>query len=286
VAARSVLITGTSTGIGRATALHLDALGFRVFAGVRRESDGDSLRAEASPRLEPLCLDVTDGACIEAAAKQLEAALGGNGLQGLVSNAGIAVPGAQEFLDLELLRRQFEVNVVGAVAVTQACLPLLRRGSGRIVAISSQSGFVATPFVGAYAASKHALEALMDSLRMELRPWRIQVSIVEPGNVATPIWEKGRRQGEALRGSLPPRALELYGAVLARLDAVVDASEARAVPPLAVARAVAHALSARRPRTRYRVGLDARATWWLRKLLPARWMDPLLLRLLGLPSGG
>jgi NAD(P)-dependent dehydrogenase (short-subunit alcohol dehydrogenase family) len=184
---RSAVITGASTGIGRATALRLDAAGFRVFAGVRRETDGESLRGVASERLVPIRLDVTDAAGIEAAAKSVEAALAGAGIRGLVNNAGIAVGAVLEFVDVEDLRRQLEVNVVGVAAVTRAFLPLVRRGGGRIVNVSSDSGYLAGPFLGPYTASKFALEGMSDCLRRELRAWRIPVSVIQPGSIETPI---------------------------------------------------------------------------------------------------
>ncbi|MGD1157325.1 MAG: SDR family oxidoreductase, partial [Terriglobia bacterium] len=185
----AVVITGASTGIGEACALHLDKLGFRVFAGIRKAADAEALRHRASARLVPIRLDVSDETEVEQAARNVTEALRGEGLAGLVNNAGIVVAGMLEFLPLDALRRQLEVNVVGQVAVTQAFLPHLRKARGRIVNIGSVSGLIAGPFSGAYAASKFALEALTDALRVELRPWKIHVSIVEPGNIQTPIWK-------------------------------------------------------------------------------------------------
>ncbi|MEX0791398.1 MAG: SDR family NAD(P)-dependent oxidoreductase, partial [Actinomycetota bacterium] len=168
----AVVITGASTGIGRATAPRLAAIGFRVFAGVRKQADADSLKQEA-PAVTPLILDVTDEHSIAEAATAVKAAVGANGLAGLVNNAGITVPGPLEFLPAEDLRRQFEVNVIGPIAVTQAFMPLLRAGKGRIVNVGSIGGRVSTPFLGAYSASKFAIEAISDALRVELRPWGI-----------------------------------------------------------------------------------------------------------------
>ncbi|MEK7693262.1 MAG: SDR family oxidoreductase, partial [Chloroflexota bacterium] len=186
---RSVVITGASTGIGEACALHLDALGWRVFAGVRKGADGEALQRKASARLIPVRIDVTDQASIASACDAVAQELGARGLDGLVNNAGIAVAAPLEFVPIDDLRRQLEINVIGQIAVTQAFLALIRTARGRIVNIGSVSGKLATPFTGPYSASKFAMEALTDALRIELRPWKIEVSIVEPGSIATPIWE-------------------------------------------------------------------------------------------------
>ncbi|UCE87904.1 MAG: SDR family NAD(P)-dependent oxidoreductase [Deltaproteobacteria bacterium] len=282
----SAVITGASTGIGRATALQLDRKGWRVFAGVRTDRDAKSLRAAASDRLTPLSLDVTRAASIEASAKQVAAAVGGAGLRGLVNNAGISCPGAIEFIELDEVRRQLEVNLVGPIAVTQAFLPLIRRASGRIVNVGSMGGFVSNPFLGAYAASKFALEAVTDSLRRELVPWGIEVSIVQPGSIATEIWRKGRSYSDELLARLPEGAAALYRPYIEALRAYVDGAARRAIPPEAVARAIEHALCARRPRTRYRVGIDAQLMRALTRLLPDRLLDALILRVSGLARAG
>src|SRR3954454_3243317 len=194
---RSVLVTGASTGIGRATALRLDGAGWQVFAGVRKEEDAASLRAEASERLSPLILDVTDAGQIAAAAEVIEREADG-GLDGLVNNAGVAVPGPLETVPLEDLRHQLEVNLVAYVAVTQAMLPQIRRAEGRVVFLSSIGGRIAFPFGGPYHASKFATEAIGDVSRKKLRPWGLRVSLVEPGSIDTPIWERGQRKGEEI----------------------------------------------------------------------------------------
>ena len=185
-------------------------------------------------------------------------ALGGAGLAGLVNNAGIVVGGMLEFLPLDALRRQLEVNVIGQVAVTQAFLPSLRKAQGRIVNIGSLSGLISSPFSGAYCASKFALEALTDALRMELRPWKIHVSIVEPGFIQTPIVKKSLASEETLRAQLPAEALQLYGASLQRRSCDTQREAAKAVSTEVVVKAVVHALTARRPRTRYVVGAHSR----------------------------
>jgi NAD(P)-dependent dehydrogenase (short-subunit alcohol dehydrogenase family) len=279
---RAVLITGASTGIGAACALRLDRQGWQVFAGVRRAGDGERLQRRASPRLQPLLLDVTDLAQVAAAIARVQAARGSRGLDGLVNNAGIVVAAPLEFLPPERLRAQLEVNVTGALAVTQAALPLLRPRRGRIVNIGSVSGLLAQPFTGAYSASKFALEALSDALRMELRPWGIEVVLVEPGAIATPLWEKSVQAADTLLAGLPPEAHALYGPAITVLRGRVGRLT-HALPPDSVARVVAAALTVRRPRTRYLVGRDARAGALAARLLPDRLRDVLLLRLSGLP---
>jgi len=276
---RFVVVTGASTGIGRATALALDREGYRVFAGVRRAQDGEALRTDASPRLAAIPLEVTDAASRAAAARRVAETAGEDGLYGLVNNAGIVVAGPVEYLDLDELRRQLEVNVVGLVAVTQAFFPLLRQGRGRIVHIGSSSGYLAAPLMAPYAASKYAVEAIADSMRRELAGSEVAVSLVEPGAIATPIWEKGVAMGDALVKTLPERALAQYGDGIARLRAYAANGPGQSIPAERVAEAVRHALAAPRPRTRYRVGNDARLGWWISRLLPDRAVDWILERL-------
>lgn len=280
--ARSVVVTGASSGIGRATALHLCARGWRVFAGVRRDADAEALRSEAGPGgLEPLRLDVVDPASVEAAAGRVAEAVDGAGLHGLVNNAGIVRPGPLEFLASDDLRDQLEVNVVGQVAVTRALLSLLRTARGRIVNVSSMGGYVSTPFLGAYGASKFALEAISDSLRRELRGSGLEVVVVQPGSIDTAIWTKGEQRAEELLARLPERAHALYGeAVRANLD-TVRKTAARGIPAERVAQVVERALTARRPRTRYRVGPDAHLSRMLAWLLPDRALDVFVARFAG-----
>jgi len=274
----TVVVTGASTGIGEACALHLDRLGFRVLAGVRKAEDGEALRKRASDRFRPVLLDVTDGDSIARAAREV------GPVAGLVNNAGIVVAGPLEFLPLDDLRRQLEVNVIGQVAVTQAFLPALRAAKGRVVNIGSVSGLIATPFLGPYCASKFALEALTDSLRMELRPRGIRVSIVEPGAIATPIWEKSRAQASRVAAALPESGKELYATALARMDEFTEALSKKAIPAAEVARAVEHALTARRPKRRYLLGRRTRFEAGMFRLIPERWRDGVILRALRLPD--
>ncbi len=254
VAARRVLITGASSGIGEATALRLTRAGWRVLAGVRADADGDRLRSAAGERLEPVTIDVTEPATIAAAA----ATLGDEPLDGLVNNAGTALAMPLEFLPLDQLRRQLEVNLVGHVAVTQALLPNLRAARGRIVNVGSIAGRSALPFLGAYAASKHALEAVTDVLRVELRPFGIAVTVIEPGTIATPIWRKGGERFEDLAKELPEQLGELYGERMTAFRKAATAAGQRAEPADDVAIVIERALTAERPKARYVVGRDAR----------------------------
>lgn len=282
--AKSVVITGASTGIGAACALHLDRLGWRVFAGVRKQGDAEALRAQGSARLTPISLDVTDTVSISTAAGAVAGAVGAAGLAGLVNNAGIVVPGPIEFLPLPDLRRQLEINVVGQVAVTQAFLALIRAGHGRIVNMGSISGRMATPFTGAYSASKFALEALTDALRLELQPWGISVSIIEPSAVATPIWEKSAKTAEAMLGSASPETLVLYAEAIEAVKKTAAHAAEGAIDPVEVARAVEHALTASRPRTRYLVGREAKMRAAMALLVPDRVRDNLVAKAMRLPK--
>lgn len=277
---RSLLITGASSGIGRACALAFDHEGWTVFAGVRRETDGVSLAAQASERLQWMILDVTDPSHIASARERVEHALGGGGLDALINNAGVAIALPVEFVPAEDLRHQFEVNVVGLVGVTQAFLPLLREARGRVVNIGSIAGRITTPLMSPYCASKHAVEAITDALRLELKPWGIEVSVIEPGVVATPIWDKGAAQMQERLATLPPVALELYAPVIAGLTALVSRAPRRGMPADAVVGAVRHALESRRPRPRYVVGRVAKVRLLLQTILPRRWMDQIILRFL------
>jgi NAD(P)-dependent dehydrogenase (short-subunit alcohol dehydrogenase family) len=279
---RSALITGASTGIGRATALHLDSSGWRVFAGVRREEDAASLREAGSERLEPLTLDVTEPTQIAAAAERIGEAVGGAGLGGLVNNAGIAVPGPLETLPRDDFRRQIDVNLNAQVAVTQAMLPAIRAARGRIVFITSIGGLMAFPMFGAYHAAKFGLEAVGDVFRQELRPWGISVSIVEPGSIATPIWERGEAEVEAIAGRARNGHTDLYGEAIEAYREVARKTGERGIPPRKVAARIEHALSARRPRVRYLVGADARGQALASRVLPDRLVDWLVARATGM----
>jgi NAD(P)-dependent dehydrogenase (short-subunit alcohol dehydrogenase family) len=278
---QSIVITGASTGIGRACAERFHQLGWRVFAGVRKDTDAAALREATSERTTPIMLDVTRQETIDEAARRVIEAVGEAGLQGLVNNAGIGVGGPVEGLDLEALRRQFEVNVFGQVRVSQAFLPLLRSGNGRIVNMSSIAGKVAQPFMAPYCGSKHALEAFTDSMREELKPWGIHVAAVEPGVIKTPIWDKARSQAGEARGEMSPRLEQLYGKATERLQDILEKLPERGIPADRVADAVEHAMTAPRPRTRYPVGTDAKIGIRLRRVLGDRAFYSVMAKLTG-----
>jgi NAD(P)-dependent dehydrogenase (short-subunit alcohol dehydrogenase family) len=278
---RSALVTGASTGIGRATALRLDAGGWRVFAGVRKEEDAASLREAGSERLTPVMLDIADGEAISAVAGLLSSELGDAGLNGLVNNAGISLPSPLETMPIEDFRRQVEINLTGQVAVTQALLPSIRQARGRIVFLSSIGGRIAFPFTGAYHAAKFGVEAVGDVFRRELRRAGISVSIVEPGSIATDIWDRGERASDDIGGRSPQREA-LYGDAIEKYRKTVRGVAGRGIPPEKVAAVIEHALDARRPRTRYLVGRDAKFQARAKYLIPTRIFDRILARATGL----
>jgi NAD(P)-dependent dehydrogenase (short-subunit alcohol dehydrogenase family) len=274
---KAVVITGASTGIGKVTALRLSQAGFAVFAGVRKEADAEALKREM--KVTPILLDVTNETHIRDAVTLMQAAVGDAGLYGLVNNAGIAVAGPLEFLQLSDIRRQFEINVFAQLAVTQAFLPLLRQATGRIVMMSSIAGRFASPLVGPYCASKFALEGFSDALRRELAPWKLQVSLIEPGRVQTPIWDKSVVAADDVAKTLPAQAQTLYGAAMNKLREGAMTATTRGVAADEVAKAVEHALVSDRPKIRYIVGPDAKQATLLLKLLPDRWLDWLTQRM-------
>jgi NAD(P)-dependent dehydrogenase (short-subunit alcohol dehydrogenase family) len=268
-----VFVTGASRGIGRACVRELARAGFGVIAGVRNEDDGRALRAVRGLAVSPVLLDVTRPEQIAAAADFVREATGEAGLAGLVNNAGIVVAGPIEFLPPDALREQLEVNLVGLVGLTQALLPALRRARGRIVNISSVNGRLATPFTGAYAASKFALEAVSDALRREL-DGAVDVIVIQPGSFRTDVWATSRERAMRIAAGYPPACRQYYGRAL---DAMARIGvPARAGDPAAVGRVVVRALTARRPRARYAVGLDSRLGLLLAALMPTRWLDALL----------
>jgi NAD(P)-dependent dehydrogenase (short-subunit alcohol dehydrogenase family) len=288
----TVLLTGASTGIGRATALLLAGSGWKVLAGVRKATDGEALQAAGGEQVIPVELDVTDHAQIERAAElvaELTGSSKGGGagtgasspgrLDALVNNAGVGFGGPLELIPEESLRAQFDVNVFGQVAVTRALLPALRAARGRIVIVSSVGGRVALPFSAPYGASKHALEAIGDALRGELHSSHIDVCLIEPGSVQTPIWAKSREQAGQV--SIPPELQREYGHLPAAFEKTLHDTERRGVEPELVAETIEQALTARRPRTRYLVGRDARAMVLGKALLPDRIFDLIVRRAMG-----
>ncbi len=251
---RTAVVTGASTGIGAATVRALDRRGFRVWATVRGDADAARLEQEYDGRVRVLRLDITDDEAVRAAGQQVMA---DGPLHGLVNNAGVALPGPLEFLPLDAFRRQLEVNLVGQLAVTQAMLPALRAGSGRVVVVGSIGGRIAGPMLGAYHASKFGLVGLTDALRAELAPWGLRVVLVEPGAIATPIWERGMASGDQLLAELPDRVRELYAGQIRQARENAARSAAAGLPPAVVGEVIARALTEPRPRPRHLVGRDA-----------------------------
>jgi NAD(P)-dependent dehydrogenase (short-subunit alcohol dehydrogenase family) len=280
---RSVLITGASTGIGRACALRLDRSGWRVYAGIRDPSHADELASASSERLRPVTIDVTDAATITATADLLRDELGEEGLQGLVNNAGISVQGPLEHLALDEFRRQFEVNLTGQLAVTQAVLQLVRTGRGRIVMMSSISGrAMSLPLIAPYSASKVALEAVGEALRYELLPEGIHVTLVEPGVIDTPIWSKGDSTVDPTIEALPQDARTRYSTMIRQGARLAAQRARRGLEPDRVARRVEHALTSSRPRLRYLVGLDAHLRAYSEPFIPQLLKDRIVRRLFGM----
>jgi len=279
---KTILITGASTGIGRASALALLEAGYRVIGCVRSQADAEALRARledgASDRLSTLELDVTNAGQIAAAVASVQRLVGDSGLWGLFNNAGIAVGGPLEFVPIADLRWQLEVNVVGPVAVTQAFVPLLRKARGRILTTGSMAGYSTIPGLGPYSMSKHAVEAMSDALRRELRPWGIEVSLLEPGSIATDIWDKAASSQQKIRSAPPAGLTELYGGLLKALGVLTEKAARDASPVEVVTRDVVHAFSADRPRTRYSKGEGTGARKVLRRL-PDRWVDTAIARM-------
>lgn len=285
---QAVLVTGASTGIGEACARHLDDLGLTVYAGVRTEEDADRLEQSGSERLIPVFLDITDPDSIREACRDLTKDLGKAGLYGLVNNAGVVKAGPVEYLPIKALREQFEINVFGQIAVTQAFLPLIRQAADqnhphhpRIINMSSIAGRSTLPFVGAYSSSKHALEALSDSLRLELKPWGIHVALIEPGAIATPIWQKAEADATRLFEDSSEEAHRRYRPAMEMIREHSAKSARRGIHPEVVAKAVAHALTSARPKIRYVVGTDAMMRV-IANTLPDALQDWLILNYLGL----
>lgn len=254
----AIVITGASTGIGLACALRLDKLGYRVFASVLSEIEGETLRRKASPKLEIFVLDICDAASIARALETLSAAVGDAGIAGIINNAGILGCAPLELLRMEQVRQVFEVNVIGHIAMTQAFLPLLRAGKGRIVNIGSLAGRSALPYTSPYNASKWAFRALSDTWRLELKSQGIGVVLIEPGLVKTPIWAKGTALAAQMARDTAPAALELYPAFASQSSEIARLAHRKGVSTTAIARVVALALTSLKPRPRYVVGREAK----------------------------
>lgn len=260
---KSIVITGASTGIGRASALRLADEGFLVFAGVRRQKDADELKKATAGHLVPVMLDVTDAKSIAAAVKTVLKKTGG-GLFGLMNNAGIPCGGPVELLEADRIRAAIDVNIMGVFAATRAFLPLLRRERGRIVNTGSIFGLVAFPGRSVYSATKFALEAISESLRLELRPFGITVSILEPGAIATEIWRKGSAIADELAEQNSPENYKLYRPLVDFYAKTF--SEKKDLPAEAVADCVYRVFTARKPKRHYVLGADAKSLLLLKYL--------------------
>jgi len=266
---KTIIITGASTGIGKACALHLDKTGFKVFAGIRKQNDGDSLKEEVSDKLTSIILDVTDIKSIQSAANIIEKESNGE-LFGLVNNAGIGLSGVVEVTPIEEIRKLMEVNVIGLFAVTQTMLPLLRKSKGRIINIGSTSSFIALPGASVYSASKFAVRAITDSLRRELKHLGVSSILIAPGAVESEIWEKRKEYKAELRKRVKPEIAEHY-TTLARFGDKIE-QELKKVPAIEVAKAVTKALTSAKPKFYYPVGSDAKGAT-ITSLFPKRFLD-------------
>jgi len=275
----AVLVTGASRGLGRSISMALNARGYRVFAGVRKPTDADSLRNASDGQISPIILDVTQMESVAAAFQVVSAEIGDTGLAGLVNNAGVLVFGPVEEVPIRVVEEQFRVNLFGVIGVTQRFLPLLRRARGRIVNMSSINGLISMPFFGIYSASKFALEAISDALRMELQPWGISVSIVEPGLAASNIRGTGVQQWNENLQLLSAEQRKLYEPLLEKSREIIASFERTAAGHEHVTRAVLDALTSEAPQTRSMVGPDV-SQWGEMLKLPDIERDRALLSLL------
>lgn len=273
----AVLVTGASSGIGQACALRLDQAGYRVFATALSLEDAEQTQRLASARLEVLVLDITDARSIAIARDTIIDSLGEAGLCGLVNNAGVLACAPLELTSIDQVRQTFEVNVFGQIALTQALVPYLRRGRGRIINIGSLAGRSSLPFTCPYSASKFALRALSDTWRLELKAQGIAVVLVEPGMVGTPIWQKGSEGANHLASQWPPEVLQRYPSFLEQNHRVAEMAHRKGVSPGQVAQVVLRALQTARPKAHYRIGNEARLLLAV-EALPTRLRDWLLAR--------
>lgn len=268
-----VVVTGASSGIGRAAAEQLAAAGFHVLAGVRNDNDA---AAVSSDQVEAVRLDITDEEQVAALVRRVQSDPQARPLRAVVNNAGIAVAAPVEVIPLADWRRQFEANFFGHVGVIQALLPALLSSRGRVINISSIGGLVAGPTYGAYSASKFAMEAMSDALRREVQRFGVDVVLVEPGAIATPIWEKGLNAAATLQSAMSDEQRRRYGKINARAFQRAREATANGVAPEKVAEVITKAITVPRPRTRYLVGRDAKITARLAALLPDRVMDRMI----------
>ncbi len=278
-----VVITGTSTGIGAACAVLVADAGYSVFAGVRRTADADAVTRQTSGEVTPMVIDITEADSIATAVETVGGIVGDRGIAGLVNNAGIVRPGPLEFQPMADLRRQLEVNLFGQIAMTQAFLPLIRTGNGRLVNVGSIGGRLVLPLHGAYSASKFAMEAVTDAFRLELREWGIHVSLVDPGGSASAIFGKTLAAIDDVERDLHARGIHDYEADIISIRALIKKTADEALPPDHVAKKVVSALTAKKPKTRYLAGKDARKIAVIAKTLPDRVKDLAVAHEAGLP---
>lgn len=281
---KTVVITGASSGIGRSSVSRMVQSGWQVFATVRKTQDGDQLRSDFGTSVTPVTMDVTNRASVNAAAEHIASLLEDSGLDGLVNVAGVGKVRPVEYMTEDDLQEIFNINVFGQIAVTQAFLPLLRTARGRIVNISSVGAHIAIPFGSLINATKSAFGIFNDTLRLELHPFGIHVSVVEPGAIKTPAVEKTLGDIEAVIRRLPPKGAAQYGNMLRDFARRAYEREMSGSSPAVVAEAIQHALTARRPRTRYRVGKHATLLATLAAFLPDRLLDTIRFRITGMPS--
>lgn len=279
---KSIVITGASSGIGRATALRLARSGWRVFAAVRKDSDAPAMPAGAEGMLETIQLDVTDHESIRRSAREVTDRLGGRGLDGLFNNAGVGTISPVEFTSLDKLRELFEINLFGQVATIQAFLPLIRAAKGRIINSGSVGDYISPPFGGPLSSSKAAFASMSAALRLELRPQGIEVCILEPGAIDTPAVDKTLGGVEEKIAALPPDGAALYGEAMRRMAQTFAQHEHAGSPPDVVAEVVERALTDSNPRTRYPAGKDSIKLTLFARLLPEKLLDLAILRTFGL----
>lgn len=282
-----VVITGVSTGIGKATADELVKNGYHVFGSVRKESDAEELQKKLGPGFTPLIFDVTDTKAVKAAVEKVRECIGkDNGLAALINNAGIGIGGPLMHQSIDEIRYHFEVNVLGVISVTQVFLPLLGAQQprqfhpGKIINMSSVSGKLAFPFLGAYAGSKHALEAVSDSLRRELMIYGIDVIVIEPGSVKTEIWDKAEKQANNIYNGSD------YTEILKDFQKRVLETGRAGVPPVIIARTIKKILNSKSSKARYALPDNWLFTWILPRILPDRLIDIIIAKKIGLNRKG
>jgi NAD(P)-dependent dehydrogenase (short-subunit alcohol dehydrogenase family) len=280
----AIVITGASSGIGQACALKMDAEGYRVFATVRNNKDAEALTKLGSPSLKPIFLDVTNEHSIADAANFIDQIVGDAGLAGIINNAGIYVPGPMELIADSDLRKQFEVNVYGVVKVTQAFLPFIRKAHGRIINIGSVGGKITMPFGGALCASKYAIEAINDALRLELHPWGIHVILIAPASIASPAVDRLLTDSESVIQKFSEEGSRHYAQTFRNFVKIVFAREKNGSSPEVVAETVFKAMVASKPRTRYPVGDHAIPLTLMPRILPARLLDQVRFKIFHLPG--